>query len=253
MTYPNARRLTACLVAAAALGIAIAAPAAHATVSNTLNIGAQLLDQPKGQPWAVNLLLGAQVIESTGQENLPITTKFVFQFPRANVNPDKFPVCKATDGDFVKQGPNACSSGSIIGKGTADARALSLPIPADVTLYNGKGTKNNRELVLYAYAPSVGVKVILRGHLRKINRGNFGYEFELPIPPIEVLQGQLVSIEGFQITVGKRIRKGGKLISFIDAPQKCSGAGWPFTFRDELQGGVVATANATISCVIKAT
>ena len=96
MTAQTRMRLGACVVAMLSAA-AIAAPVAHATVTNQLDVGAQLLDQPKGQPWAVNLLLGASVVESTGQENLPITTKFSFQFPKAQVNTTKFGVCNATE------------------------------------------------------------------------------------------------------------------------------------------------------------
>jgi len=249
---PHIRKLSVAVAAAALLGAALAAPAAQASVTDQLDVGAQLLDQPKGQPWAVNLLLGAKVIESTGQENLPITKKFSFQFPKATVNSSAFATCNATDGNLLSRGPSACPASSQIGAGTAAVRAISLPFDATVKLFNGKGTDKQRELILYANAKTVDVTVILRGTLTKVSNGNYGYTFDLPIPPIQVLSDQFAAIEAFNITVGKRIRKNGKLISFIDAPTKCSGAGWPFTFRDELDGGVVANAAATISCIIKA-
>ena len=230
----------------------LTATSASASVTNQLDIGAQLLDQPKGQPWAVNLLLGAKVVESSGQENLPITEKFTFQFPKANVNSSDFKTCNATDGNLLSKGPSACPAASQIGGGTADVRAISLPFAATVKLFNGKGNNRKRELILYANATQVDVTIVLRGSLEKINNGNFGYRFTLPIPPIQVLSDQFVAIEGFNISVGKRITKHGRKISFIDAPTKCGGAGWPFTFRDELKGGIVANASAAISCTIKA-
>ena len=245
-------RLGACLVAMLT-ATAIAAPVAHATITNQLDVGAQLLDQPKGQPWAVNLLLGAKVIDSDGQAGLPITKKFTFQFPKANVNSSAFTVCHATDGNLLSKGPSACPAASQVGGGTADVRALSLPFAATVKLFNGPGTNKKRQLILYANATTVDVTVILHGTLTKTNNGNYGYTFDLPIPPIQVLQDQFVAIEGFNITVGKRITVHGRKVSFIDAPTKCSGDGWPFTFRDELDGGVVANTSAAISCVIKAT
>lgn len=252
MRNPTGRRLAACL-AAALVAAALAAPAAQATVTNELDVGAELLDQPKGQPWAVNLLLGAKVVESTGPENLPITKRFTFLFPKAAVHTDAFPGCTAKDGDLLTKGPSACPSGSRIGEGTAKVRAISLPFDATVILFNGKGTNNKREVIIYANATAVDVTVILRGTLSKINQGNFGFKFDLPIPPIQVLQNQFVAIEGFNVKVGKRTTKRGKRISYIDAPTKCTGGGWPFSFRDELEGGIVATDTATISCVIKAT
>ncbi len=251
MRTPTGRRIAACLAAMTAV-LAFTAPAAHATVSAELSAGAVLLEQPTGSPWALDLLLGAKVIESTGQENLPITEKFTFQFPKAKVNADQFPVCKATDGDLISKGPRACPASTKIGGGTASVRAISLPFPADVTLFNGKGTKSRREIILWANATTVDVTVVLRGTLSKISNGNYGFRLELPVPEIKVLDGQFVAIEGFDVRVGKHIKKGRKKISYLEAPTKCAGAGWPFTFRADLRGGAFGSDQKTISCTIRA-
>ncbi len=241
-------------LAAALAALAAVAPAASATVTADMSIGAELLDQPANQPWSVNLLLGVKLTDSTGNENLPVTERILLEFPKARINSQHFPQCKATDGEFTAKGETACSKASQIGAGVAHVRGISLPFVADLWLFNGKGTNDNREIVIFARERSLEVPVTLRGRLRKINRGAFGFEFDLTIPPaaIQLLSDQFVAIESFDVKVGKRIRKGGKLISYIDAPRKCIGDGWPFSFRNELRGGAVVTDRKRISCVIKA-
>jgi hypothetical protein len=237
----------------AALGAcALAAPAAFGAASAELKIGAELLDQPKGQPWAVNLNLGAQIVESTGPENLPITTRLFFQFPKATVNSDKFPVCRATDAQLTLRGASACPSNTLIGEGTANVRAISLPFDATVKIFNGPGTRNKRTIIIFGSATTVDVQVPLRATLQKVNKGNVGWEVSLPFPEIQVLQGELVSVESFNVKIGKRIRKGGKRISYIEAPTSCPSGGWPFLFRDELRGGDAPISRKVIPCTLLA-
>ena len=254
MRGPGWRRTCAALIVALA-ALAAAAPGASATVTGELSIGAELLDQPANQPWSVNLNLGVKLIDSTGQENLPVTERILLEFPKATVNGDKFPKCTASDGQLTVRGPSACPRASQIGAGVAHVRGISLPFTADIKLFNGRGTNKDREIVIYAKERTLEVVVILRGKLRQINRGDFGFQFDLTIPPnaIQLLSDQFVAIEDFDVKVGSRIRKNGRLISYIDAPRKCTGNGWPFTFRNELRGGAVVTDSKRISCVIKAT
>jgi hypothetical protein len=253
MWTSGSRRMCAALGAALAV-LALAAPSAPAVVTGDLSIGAELLDQPANQPWSVNLLLGVKLTDSTGQENLPVTERIFLEFPKAKVNGDKFPKCTASDGALTARGPSACPRDSLIGSGVAHVRGIALPFTADIKLFNGRGTNRDREIVIYAKERSLEVVVILRGKLRQISRGDFGFEFDLTIPPnaIQLLSDQFVAIEDFEVKVGKRIRRNGRLISYIDAPRRCVGDGWPFTFRNELRGGAVVTDRKRISCIIKA-
>ena len=107
-------------------------------------------------------------------------------------------------------------------------------------------------MIIWAIEPTTQVTVVLRGTLRKVNKGQFGFEFTLNVPPIQILSDQFVSIVNFKAKVGKRIKKNGRLISYIEAPRKCTGEGWPFTYRNELTDGSVSTDNALIPCVIRA-
>jgi hypothetical protein len=243
---------TAGVAAALTCCAAAVPPAAPASVSAKLEIAAELVNQPVGRPWSVNLLVGAVMTESTGEEFMPITTALIFQFPHATLNADKFPTCKATDGQLLTRGYQACPSGSQIGSGTAHVRAIALPFDATFRIFNGKGTNAKRELIIWAIEPTTQVTVVLRGTLRKINRGQFGFEFNLKVPPIQILTDQFVAIVNFKAKVGKRIKKNGRTISYIEAPTKCTGEGWPFTYRNELRDGSVATDQTLIPCVLRA-
>ena len=202
----------------------------------------------------MNLNLGVKLTDSTGQENMPVTERILLEFPKATVNGDKFPKCTASDGDAHRARPVGLPARLADRSGVAHVRGIALPFTADIKLFNGKGTNKDREIVIYAKERSLEVVVILRGKLRQINRGDFGFEFDLTIPPnaIQLLSDQFVAIEDFEVKVGKRIKRNGRLISYIDAPRKCTGNGWPFTFRNELRGGAVVTDSKRISCVIKA-
>ena len=78
--------------AAAVAALAVAAPAQAAHTQN-LVFGATLLDQPKGQPWAVNLNVDATLGTDDGSLAAPLR-HVRLQFPAgAKVNADKFPTC----------------------------------------------------------------------------------------------------------------------------------------------------------------
>ncbi len=162
MTRRYPRRIVTCAAALLVL-IAVAAPAAHAATNGQLNVGATLLDQPKGQPWAVNLVLGANLFEgadTTGPVS-SITKDITFQFPKAKVNGSAFKTCAATEADFVKKAEGACPSASIIGTGTAIVDAIGLPFNAKLWIYNGTGTDAARKILLFAHVTDPGVEVNL--------------------------------------------------------------------------------------------
>src|SRR5207249_4250064 len=107
--------------AAAVAALAFAAPA-QADHTQALVFGATLLDQPQGQPWAVNLNVNATLGTTDGDLASPLR-HVKFQFPAgAKVNADKFPTCAPkTFADSLK-----CPKASLLGTGLAkvDARPL---------------------------------------------------------------------------------------------------------------------------------
>ena len=84
-------RRTMTVAATAAVALAATASVAMADHTQRLVFGATLLDQPKGQPWAVNLNVNATLGTTDGGLAAPLN-HVRLQFPAgAHVNADKFP------------------------------------------------------------------------------------------------------------------------------------------------------------------
>ena len=249
-------RLGAATVAMLLLVAATGASGARAAASGELKVGATLLDQPKGQPWAVNLVLGANLFDGadpTSQVS-EITKDITFQFPKATVNGSAFKTCAAKDTDFIREGTRACPAASVIGTGTAVVDAVGLPFNAKLTIYNGTGTNAARKILLYAQVtdPGVEVNLPLSGTLRRTS-GPYGFKLDLPVPDIQVLSGEFAAIKSFNVTVGRRTRVGGRKVSYIDAPTSCPSGGWPFSMAVTFKDGTTASDRRAISCTLMAT
>ena len=251
MKHPRPIRRTA--VALACLGALAAAPSAHAFSQpiSELDVGAQLLDQPANQPWAVALLLGATVDTVDGTAPAPVKNIF-FKFPNAKVNGNDFPTCDVSV--LRAKGRGGCKSGSLIGVGTAqvDARpVVNGLVDADIWLYNGPGNNSSRKLVLHAEAKLIEVTLNFEGTLKKLSGGNFGYSFDLDIPDIPTVPGAPpAAIKNFHVTVKARGKKNGRKTSFIQAPTTCNNV-LPFTAVFSYADGQKSNTASNISCILK--
>jgi hypothetical protein len=236
--------------AAAIAALAVAAPA-QADHTQALVFSATLLDQPKGQPWAVNLNVNATLGTTDGGLAAPLH-HVKFQFPAgAKVNADKFPTCAPkTVADSLK-----CPKGSLLGTGLAkvDARPLLSNVDAQLKLFNGKGTAKKRSLILTASTEDSGIEInlVLPGTLTRVS-GKYSYAFDLDIPEIVAVTGAPpVAINGFNVDVGGRIKKKGKKISYIEAPTKCPSGGWPFSGQFTFGDGALAPLSSHLDCTLK--
>jgi hypothetical protein len=244
-------RRTMTVAALAVAALAVAAPCAMAAHTQALEFGATLLDQPKGQPWAVNLNINA-TLGTTDGDLAPPLRHVNFQFPGgAKVNADKFPTCAPkTFADTLK-----CPKGSRLGTGLAkvDARPLLNNVDAQLKLYNGKGNASKRTLILTASTEDSGIEInlLLPGTLKRVG-GRYSYAFDLDIPEIVAVSGAPpVAINGFAVDVGGRIKKKGKKISYIEAPTKCPAGGWPFTGTFTFGDGALPTLSSHLGCTLK--
>jgi hypothetical protein len=244
------RRSKTVAAAAAFAAFAVAGPA-QAAHTQDLVFGATLLDQPKGQPWAVDLNVNATLGTTDGSLAPPLR-HVRLQFPAgARVNAEKFPTCTPkTFADSLK-----CPKASLLGNGLAkvDARPLLNNVDAQLKLYNGKGTAKKRALYLTASTEDSGIEInlLLPGTLAKIG-GRFSYQFDLDIPEIVAVSGAPpVAINSFNVDVGGRVKKKGKKISYIDAPTKCPSGGWPFTGTFTFGDGALPTLNSHLDCTLK--
>jgi hypothetical protein len=249
MIRSSRRPLKAAVLALAVAALAVPAQAS-ANPTSALDMAATLLDQPPGQPWAVNLSLGAHFGSDDGGIP-PILTHMTFKFPHAKVNGSQFPTC--TLDKLKAKGPSGCPAGSRIGQGRAMVDAIGLKIGATVIAFNGPGSDSNRQEVIYAKAdPGIDVTLYFAGTLKKIG-GQFGYQLDITVPPIPTIPGAPdASVDSFNVAVGGRTKKHGRKISYIDAPTSCPSAGLPFAGSFQFRDGTSSSASATISCTLKA-
>lgn len=238
-------------VAAAAAAVLVAAAPAQAAHTQDLVFGATLLDQPKGQPWAVSLNVNATLGTTDGELAAPLR-HVRLQFPAgAKVNAEKFPTCAPkTFADSLK-----CPKASMLGNGLAkvDARPLLNNVDAKLKLFNGKGNAKKRNLMLTASTEDSGIEInlLLPGTLTRIG-GRYSYQFDLDIPEIVAVSGAPpVAINSFNVDVGGRVKKKGKKISYIDAPTKCPSGGWPFTGTFTFGDGALPTLSSHLDCTLK--
>jgi hypothetical protein len=247
------RRLAAGAAAAGTLVAAgaLAAPAALAAEhTQRLDLAAELVRQPPGKPWIVNLVLGAEL----GMDDLSVPSpvrNMRFSFTSgAKVHSEAFGTC--TKAILEAQGPSGCPASSRLGSGKAVAAVLGTTFPTnEVTVFNGPGTPNKRKLLVYARAIDT-VVILLEGTLRK-TPGKYGWVLDLPVEPIRA-PGDEASITSFSVKVGGfGTLKGHRNVPFIEAPTACRAPGWPFlgqfTYADDTTG----SSAATIPCLLKAT
>jgi hypothetical protein len=241
-------RLALAALALAAAGGVAAAPAAVAQADHTqrLDVGAELVRQPPGKPWIVNLSLGAQLGSTDGTVPAPVN-HMVFSFTRgARVHPEAFGTC--TLRIIQDKGPDGCPQTSRLGTGTAVAYALQTSFDADLKVFNGPrvGASGSKILI---YARALGTVVIpLEGTLKK-TQGRYGWVLDLPVPRIRTVGDDDAAILSFQVTVGGI---GRRQVPFIEAPTSCSKPGWPFLGSFAYADGAQGTSSATIPCLLKA-
>ena len=240
------RRMAAAVVAGAVL-TAVAAPAALADHTQRLLIGAELVRQQSGgKPWIVNLTIGAELGTTDGTVPEPVN-HMRFSFTNgAKVHPEAFATC--TMAILEAQGTTGCPQSSKLGTGKAVAAALNATFPADVTVFNGPGTRTNRKVLIYARALQT-VVIPLTGTLKKTS-GRFGWVLDVPVQRIQTVGDNDAAITSFQVTVGGTGRKG---VPFIEAPTKCTKPGWPFLGEFGYADGTSGTSSATIGCLLQAT
>lgn len=246
------RRVAALAVAATTLSAAVAVPAAMAAQhTQALDVGAELVTQPKGKPWVVNLLLGATMGMDDGSTPAPVQNMHFSFTSGAKVHSDAFKVC--TEATLRDKGPGACPAGSLLGSGKAVANALNLVINANVRIYNGPGTANNRTLLVWAKAIEIPtIVLVLPGKLTKTS-GKYGWVLDLPVPRIPTIgPDNDASVVGFNVKVGGYGKLKGKKTPFIEAPTSCRRPGWPFAADFRYADGASGRATALMDCTIRA-
>ena len=239
-------RITRTAALALAASCVAATPATAAPTSDFV-AGAELLRQPPGAGWDINLIIGAKFGTDDGSDITPVR-RMQMSFPGgARFNGDKFKTCASK----AKVEGNDCPSAAKIGSGTADIiLGGQTPITVDVTVWNGPGTSSRRQVFLETKL--VNVRVALAGTMRRTS-GAYGYVLDLEVGTIlpDLTSGRGVTIKAFQTSIGGSVRVKGKRIPLVSAPTKCKG-GWKFsaTFTYDASS---STVNSQMPCKLTAT
>lgn len=228
--------------------LSLSGPAAsRAAQTHTFTAGAELLQQNAFGQWNLNLFVGATFGTDDGSPVSPVRTMRM-SFPGgARFNGDAFKVCtKAQVGDA------ACPKGSKIGTGTALTKLGKSTVDAKITVFNGPGNANKRQMFFYSRALTT-VEFVLDGTMRK-TRGAYGYVMDVNVPPIidELVPGG-VPITDFQTTIGGVGRRNGKPVPLVSSPTACRAGGWKYAATFTRADGSSATSNLAISCRLTAT
>ncbi|HEY8581714.1 MAG TPA: hypothetical protein VIL49_02165 [Capillimicrobium sp.] len=238
-------------LAASLAAVALAAPAAaHAEQSAALDVSAELLEQPAGGPWSINLGVGVNVTTPDGGPPSPLQS-IDLRFPEATINDRGWPTCSVEK--LENEGRDACPRGSVIGRGRASADARPLlenAVPANLVAYVGPRTPKGRILLFSAVTTQVvNLHLVMPGLLEK-TKGRYGYRLTLEIPEIKTIPGSApAAVTFFDVKIdGHRDGR-----SFLSAPRRCPRGGLPFAGTFGYADGSRSTAQAAISCTLRAT
>ena len=251
MHHRSRRRFAALVVAAFAI-IVVVVPTAGSSdqLTNKLTVGAVLVNQPKGQAWTIKLHLKADLIDQVDQVELPQSTDYAFQFPKATLNASKFPVCNATKAQFIAKHVAACPANTQVGEGKGTAFGIGIQFDnVPINIFNGGGTDSNRKVLVYSRLVKGGidVDVPIFGTIKKTGSG---FSADFPIPDIQLSDNEFASVQGFDTLIYKTIKKGGKTYSYLAAPTACADPGFKFSFTATFKTGKTVTDTKTIPCEI---
>jgi hypothetical protein len=152
----------------------------------------------------------------------PIMNRIVIKLNAGGkYNGSKFPKCKLSA--LNSKGPKGCPSGSKIGTGTGVGYAKPVvtdPVNGKLTIFNG-----GSQIFVYVF-PDLGPTFVTVGNISHKKTGAYDYTLDFKIPPIKTLPSAPDASVGTvdTNTPKKTIRKGGKKISLIVTPKKCTGS-----------------------------
>jgi len=221
--------------------------AAGAAQTQTFTAGAELLQQNAFGQWNVNLFVGATFGTDDGSPVSPVRSMRM-SFPGgARFNGDAFKTC--TKGQVVY---GECPAASKIGSGTATTMLGTSTVDAQITVFNGPGNANRRQLFFYSRALTT-VEFVLYGTMRRTT-GAYGYVMDVRVDPIieDFIPGG-VPITSFETTIGGVGRKRGKPVPLVSSPTACRAGGWRYAATFTRADGSSATSNLAISCRLTAT
>jgi hypothetical protein len=186
-----------------------------------------------------------------GRDLLTVQKAVMYFDDHAGTNGHLFPSCSARQIERFRGNIRRCPSGSKIGSGTVEAKALQLGITANgrVTMFNshrGRSVTFNIQTYLPAY-----INESFDARLTRLN-GRYGEKLTLVVPHSlqEILSGVFVGVQDFDVTLAGAIRRRGVEYTYIKA-RTCPK--WPmrgvFDFKDWTTGETaIVTAYTKVRC-----
>jgi hypothetical protein len=152
--------------------------------------------------------------QDLGQASQPIVTTFHILFPKGSLyQASKYPICSYAK---VTRGPQACPSGSIMGRGYGIAYADTTRTEPTITVVNGGPSKIWFYTVLNNPAR---VQEPVIGNISRMS-GKWAYSLSVTVPNnLRIVAGVPIELTSLNVTVGHG--------SYL-ATTSCSGGHWPF-------------------------
>jgi len=170
------------------------------------------------------------------------TTRTVVHLPKyIRFHGDKFKHCSQAILDA--SGPTACPSGSQVGSGAAQGRALGQTENLTVAAFNGQGSK---QLLLYVQGSTpLQINSTIVGAV-KADSGKYGYKLDVAIPPNlqQPLTGVFATLTKFDTTIGGK-RAGKNYVDSIGCLKNKRNWGADLTFTDGTQDKTTTTSTCT--------
>jgi hypothetical protein len=135
------------------------------------------------------------------------------------------PVCTVAklEGTTPAQARKVCA-GSLVGTGLGKA-VVSLPgqpqrkVSSQLSFFNGPKLGGMPSMIAHGYETVPKQKTLLVPiPIKKVNKGRYGFELEVQIPPIAEGDGSPTLAEA---TIGRTFKRGGKEVGYLNA--RCSG------------------------------
>ena len=237
-------------IAALALGLMLVPAGAIAAVDNTEEFKASANPyklSTKKKKVGINLSLDFTMKDPAGGKPAALN-RVTLLFPAgAKVNPQAFPTCDPAK--LEKLGPSTCARAQIgTGTAVADASPLLPRVDANLRVFNATPVGGQPRVTLWASATLISVTLIFSGPLTK-QSGKYSYKLVLNVPHIPTLPGNPdASVAEVHVTVGKKTKKKGKTINFIDSPTKCPKSGFPFHWDLGYWDGPNGTGDFLLPC-----
>ncbi len=193
------------------------------TVSATAEVSPRALPARGNAPVSIGSVIR---VHSDRGDALPALREILFNIDKHGFLDTKgLPTCSLSRlaGTTPAVARKRCA-GAIVGKGRGEAEVrlpgqAPIQIESPLTLFNAPPQNGRPGLIAHAYETVPTPKpVLVPFSIERIQHGRYGFQVEIPLPPIADGYGSATLAEA---TVGKTWKRGGKTVGYVNA--HCAG------------------------------